>query len=92
MPKESRPIGVPPILASLPEIHRSTPKDFHQHTPVIPRLDKISLTIKQCNSLSIRSRELLVCIYMMDKKFLSTPEISELIKKLRGGSLIFFRL
>lgn len=45
-------------------------------------------TQKQDKITFIRSRELPVCIYMMDKKFLNTPEVSELIKKLRGGDLI----
>ena len=35
---------------------------------------------KQDKITFIRSRELPVCIYMMDKRFLNTPEVSELIK------------
>jgi len=36
----------------------------------------------------IKNRELPLCIYMMDERFLGTPEVSKLIKKLRGGSWI----
>jgi hypothetical protein len=43
---------------------------------------------KQDKITFIRSKELPVCICMMDKRFLNTPEVSELIKKLRGGNLI----
>lgn len=43
---------------------------------------------KQDKITFIRSRELPVCIYMMDKRFLNTPEVSKLIQKLRGGGLI----
>jgi len=35
----------------------------------------------------IKPRELPLCIYMMDEQFLRTPNISKLIKELRGGSL-----
>ena len=42
---------------------------------------------KQDKITFIRSRELPVCIYMMDKRFLNTPEVSELIKQVRGGNL-----
>ena len=45
---------------------------------VSPRLDKIRF---------VKPSELPVCIYMMDKRFLNTPEVSKLIKELRGGSL-----
>jgi hypothetical protein len=46
---------------------------------VSPKLDKITF---------IKSRELPVCIYMMDERFLKTSEVSKLINKIRGGSLI----
>ena len=79
MPTETRPIGVTPIFTSAPEIHLTAPQHFHQHAPTVnPRLDKIRF---------IKPRELPVCIYIMDKRFLNTPEVSKLIKKLRGGSL-----
>ena len=46
---------------------------------VSPKLDKITF---------IKYRELPVCIYMMDERFLKTSEASKLINKIRGGSLI----
>lgn len=46
---------------------------------VSPKLDKITF---------IKFRELPVCIYMMDERFLKTSEASKLINKIRGGSLI----
>ena len=46
---------------------------------VSPKLDKITF---------IKYRELPVCIYMMDDRFLKTSEASKLINKIRGGSLI----
>lgn len=46
---------------------------------VSPKLDKITF---------IKSRELPVCIYMMDERFLKRSEASKLINKIRGGSLI----
>ena len=46
---------------------------------VSPKLDKITF---------MKYRELPICIYMMDERFLKTSEISKLIKKLRGGTLI----
>jgi hypothetical protein len=44
-----------------------------------PKLDKITF---------IKYRELPVCIYMMDERFLKTSETSKLINKIRGGGLI----
>jgi hypothetical protein len=46
---------------------------------VSPKLDKITF---------IKSRELPICIYMMDERFLKMSETSKLIKKLRGGGFI----
>lgn len=46
---------------------------------VSPKLDKITF---------IESRELPICIFMMDERFLKTSATSKLIKKLRGGGLI----
>ena len=46
---------------------------------VSAKLDKITF---------IKSRELPICIYMMDERFIKTSEISKLIKKLRGGDLV----
>ena len=43
---------------------------------VSPKLDKITF---------IKYRELPVCIYMMDERFLKTSEASKLINKIRGG-------
>lgn len=34
----------------------------------------------------IKHRDLPLCIYMMDQRFIRTPEVSKLIKELRGGS------
>jgi len=45
---------------------------------VSPKLDKITF---------IKYRELPVCIYMMDERFLKTSETSKLINKIRGGGL-----
>lgn len=48
--------------------------------PVVkPKLDKITF---------IKHRELPVCIYMMDERFLKTLETRKLIKEIRGGNLI----
>lgn len=46
---------------------------------VSPKLDKITF---------IKYRELPVCIYMMDERFLKTSGARKLINKIRGGSLI----
>ena len=35
MPSEARPIGVPPILPSAPEISRPAPQHFHQYAPTV---------------------------------------------------------
>ena len=43
---------------------------------------------KQYKITFIKPRELPICIYMMDEQFLRKPEVSKLIKKLRGGSWI----
>jgi hypothetical protein len=72
MPKESRPIGVPPIVPSVSEIHRSAPQHFHSHAPVIPRLDKMSLIIKQFDSLNQQLSS-------------GSITIDEAILELRGG-------
>lgn len=79
MPEEARPIGVTPRVLSAPEIHRPAPQHFHQHAPTInPRLDKIRF---------VKPSELPLWVYMMDEQFIRTPEVSKLIKELRGGSL-----
>jgi len=41
---------------------------------------------KQYKITFIKPRELPICIYMMDEQFLRKPEVSKLIKELRGGS------
>ena len=46
---------------------------------VSPKLDKITF---------IKYRELPVCIYMMDERFLKTPDTIRIINRIRGGSLI----
>lgn len=79
MPEEARPIGVTPRVLSAPEIHRPAPQHFHQHAPTInPCLDKIRF---------VKPSELPLWVYMMDEQFIRTPEVSKLIKELRGGSL-----
>ena len=45
---------------------------------VSPRLDKIRF---------VKPSELPLWVYMMDEQFIRTPEVSKLIKELRGGSL-----
>jgi hypothetical protein len=48
-------------------------------TPTVsPRLDKIRF---------VKPSELPLWVFMMDKQFIRTPEVSKLIKELRGGSL-----
>ena len=80
MPTEAKSIGVPVRLPSAPEINRPAPQYFYQHAPTVsPKLDKITF---------IKYRELPVCIYLMDERFLKTSEISKLINKIRGGGLI----
>lgn len=80
MPTEARPIGISPIITSAPEIHRTAPQQFHQHASTVnPRLDKIRFP---------KPSELPLCVYMMDERFIRTPEVSEMIRKLRGGSLL----
>ena len=79
MPEAARPIGVTPRMVSTSEIHRPAPQHFHQHAPTInQRLDKI-----RC----VKLNELPLLVYMMDEHFIRTPEVSKLIKELRGGSL-----
>ena len=80
MPKEARPIGVSVRLPSAPEINRPATQHFHQHAPTVnPRVDKIRF---------VKPSELPLWVYMMDEQVIKTPEISKLIKKLRGGNLI----
>ena len=79
MPTEARAIGVPPRLPSATEIHRPALQHVHQHAPTInPRLDKIRF---------VKPSELPLWVYIMDEQFIRTPEVSKLIKELRGGSL-----
>ena len=47
----------------------------------------VNLNIQKQDKISfIRPRELPICIYLMDDRFLSTTEVSSMIRKLRGGS------
>jgi hypothetical protein len=80
MPYKAKGIGVSPIRSSAPEIHRSARQTVRQHAlTVSPKLDKITF---------IKFRQLPVCIYMMDERFLKTSEATKLVNKIRGGSLI----
>jgi hypothetical protein len=48
----------------------------------------VNLNIQKQDKISfIRPRELPICIYLIEDRFLSTPEVSSMIRKLRGGSL-----
>ena len=79
MPEKARSIGVTPRVRSTLEIYRPAPQYFHQYVPTInPRLDKITF---------IKLNELPLWVYMMDEQFIKTPQVSRLIKELRGGSL-----
>lgn len=79
MPTESRSIGVPPRLPSAPEINRPATQHFHQYALTInPRLDKIRF---------VKPSELPLWVYIMDEQFIRTPEVSKLLKEIRGGSL-----
>ena len=80
MPNKSEAIGVSPILHSAPEIHRPARQTVPQHAPIInPRLDKIRF---------VKPSELPLWIYIRDDQFLRTSKVSQIIKELRGGSLI----
>ena len=74
MPTAAKPIGVPVLLPSAPEINRPASRQFYQHAPAVsPKLDKITF---------IKYKDVPVFIYMMDEKFLKT---SGLIRKIRVG-------
>ena len=80
VPEKARSIGVPIRLPSSPEMNRPAPQYFYQHGPTVsPKLDKITF---------IKYREVPMCIYMMDERFLKTSGTRKLINKIRGGSLI----
>ena len=76
MPNEARPIGLPPMIPSAPEVHRSAPQHFHQHAPAIEsKVDKIRLTndqIKQFNNLALQLNN-------------GSIKMEEVILQLRGG-------
>jgi hypothetical protein len=76
MPREARPIGVPPRLPSAPEISRPAPQHFHQHAPTInPRVDKIIM---------ITNNKMIPLIYINGHYSYINQQ---LLKKLRAGDL-----
>ena len=73
MPTDAKPIGVPVRLPSAPEINRPAPEYFYQYAPTVSqKLDKITF---------IEYREVPVCIYMMDDRFVKTS-----VSGIRGGA------
>jgi len=72
-------LSVPPTQVVKFEPNYKHTDEIKVAPTISPKLDKITF---------IKYRELPICIYMMDERFLKTSEISKLIKKLRGGSLI----
>lgn len=79
-PSEAIGLSLPP--SQIVRVHKPS-YDYRSEIKIAkivsPKLDKITF---------IKSRELPICIYMMDERFLKTSETSKLIKKLRGGGLI----
>ena len=81
-PSEAIGLSMPPAPVVINIIVQPNYKDTYEikvAPTICPKLDKITF---------IKSRELPVCIYMMDERFLKTSETSKLINKIRGGGLI----
>lgn len=77
-PSESKAIGIPLRVSSVPEINRPVTQHSYQYAPtVIPKLDKVTFS---------NYTQLPTFLYLIDDKFIKTPQIHKLITKLRGGS------
>ena len=80
-PTDTKAVGLPTPVSSAPDIQRLYPPgqgSVLSTAPIIfPRVDKIRFR---------KVPELPLCIYVMDKNFLVRPEISKIIREMRGGS------
>ena len=74
MPSEARPIGVPPILPSAPEISRPAPQHFHQYAP----------TVNTCvyKIIMMPNNEMIPLIYIKGHYSYINEQV---LKKLRSG-------
>jgi hypothetical protein len=73
-------IGLPiPVQVTRAQISNKDAFEVKSAPTFNPRLDKIRF---------VKPSELPLWVYIMDERVIRTPEISKLIKKLRGGSLI----
>jgi hypothetical protein len=80
IPNESKAVGVSPIPHSATEIHRSARQTVPQPVPIInQRLDKIRF---------VKPNESPLWIYIMDDQFLRTLKLKQIIRDIRGGTLI----
>ena len=70
-------IPAAPVVRLQPSYRHSS--EVKTAPTVSPKLDKITF---------IKYGELPVCIYMMDERFLKTPDTIRIINRIRGGSLI----
>ena len=75
---KSEAIGVSLPHRSTPQINRIAQETVPEYITIPnPRLDKVKF---------VKPGELPLLIYFMDERFTSTPRISQLINKIRGGS------
>ena len=73
-------MGLPiPVQVARAQTSNEDPFEVKSAPTVSPRLDKIRF---------VKPSELPLWVYIMDERVIRTPEISKLIKELRGGSLI----
>lgn len=73
-------MGLPiPVQVTRVQTSNEDPFEVKSAPTVSPRLDKIRF---------VKPSELPLWVYIMDKQVIRTPEISKLIKQLRGGNLI----
>jgi nitrate reductase NapE component len=78
-PAEGMGFSVPPTRVERVQRDYNYKSEVKVAPTVKPKLDKITF---------IKYRDLPVCIFMMDERFLQTSEASKLINKIRGGGLI----
>jgi len=77
MPDKSEAIGVSPVLPSVPEIHRPAQQTVPEYIPIISPYFGF-----------VKPSELYLFICMMDKQFIIAQNVSQLIKRFKGGSFI----
>ena len=78
-PSEAIGLSMPPVTVVRVQPNYKDTYEMKVAPTVSPKLDKITF---------IKYRELPVCIYMMDERFLKTSGTIKLINKIRGGGFI----